>query len=34
VSIAGYVTEGKIEKGSKEPRRMVDITRIPYFLNG
>jgi hypothetical protein len=30
-SIASYVTEGKVEKGSKEPRRMVNKKEIPYF---
>jgi hypothetical protein len=30
-SIAGYVTEDKVEKRSKEPRRMVKKTRTPYF---
>jgi ribosomal protein S17E len=28
-SIAGYVTKKKGEKGSKEPKRMVNKTKIP-----
>jgi hypothetical protein len=34
MSIAGYVIEGKVEKGSKEPKRMVNKTKIPYFFKG
>jgi hypothetical protein len=34
VGIASYVIEGKVEKGSKEPKRMMNKEEMPYFFNG